>query len=405
MRMSPGTNRLRLVRLLIQEGPRHRAGIARALKTSRATVTTLVQQLTEDGVLENIGTAAGVDAGDDGDSGPRPVRLKQQIGISTARGVLVQLIFRSTTTLAAIVAIDGRILASSVCEREWSADAALWLGAAELQVRGLLEKALLDWDDVFHIHLAVNSQVDRITGAIIASDASGPWQGVDPAATVKGWTSCTVTTENTARQVALAEYEALEEPRPLAVVYLYLTWGIGMGHIFDGRIVTGSHGAAGELGHISIDPQGERCDCGNRGCLTLVAGLEHVMSTASAQLGRRVSRIDDVIGLARAGDERCLHILKETGRCVGSAMRTVCHLLAPDVLIVGGETARAGELLIEPMRRELEAGALPLAIRDLEVVRATAENDPAALVRAGHAFLAADQALLGALTKRALGTS
>lgn len=404
MRMSPGTNRLRLVRLLIQEGPRHRAEIARALNTSRATVTTLVQQLTEDGVLEKIGAEVGIDADDDRDCGPRPVRLKQQIGISTARGVMVQIIFRSTITLAAITAIDGRILASNVCEREWSADAARWLGAAELQVHGLLEEANLDWDHVFHIHLAVNSQVDRITGTIIASDATGPWQGVDPVATVEGWTSCTVTTENTARQIALAEYEALEEPRPLAAVYLYLTWGIGMGHIFDGRIVTGSHGAAGELGHISIDPQGERCDCGNRGCLALVAGLEHVTSAASAQLGRPVGRIDDIVGPARAGDERCLRILEETGRWVGAAMRTVCHLLAPDVLIVGGETARAGELLIEPMRRELEAGALPLAIRDLRVVRATAEDDPPALVRAGHDFLVADRALLGALTERALGT-
>lgn len=412
MRTSPGANRLRLVRLLIEEGPRHRAEIARALGTSRATVTTLVQQLTEEGVLDT-GSASdsalspvGVNGSTaESGNGAGPVRLKRPIGISTARGVIVQLLFRSTITLAAVTAIDGRVLASSVRERQWSSDAAMWLDAAKVQVQELLKESSLGWADVFHIHLAVNSQVDRITGTIIASDASGPWRGVDPVSTARMWAGCTVSTENTARQIALAEYSTLGEPRPLAVVYLYLTWGIGMGHIFDGRIVTGSRGAAGELGHISIDPHGEPCPCGNRGCLSRVAGLDNVLRLASAHLGRHVGGIDEVVEAARAGDRDCVEILQKAGEQIGTAMRTVCHLLAPDVLIVGGETARADDLLIAPMRRELEAGALPLAIAHLRVVRAAAEDDPAALFRAGHGVLVGSNGIIDALTQRALGSN
>lgn len=399
MRMSPGANRKRLVRRLITHGPRHRAELSRELGTSRATITTLTQQLLEDGVL------APDESGPVGEAARPVTPRRESLGISARRGIIAQLAFHATTTVAALTTLDGRILRWSLEPRPRLAHAEDWLVAAEKQLALLLHEAGRSTEDIAHLHLALNTQVDHRTREILDTRAAGPWRNVSPARHVERWTSAPWSVQNTARQAALAEYLALPSPRPLNLVHVSLSWGIGMGQIFDGRIVTGERGATGELGHVSIDPHGIPCDCGNRGCLGVHAGLGVMLERAGKALGHEVTTVEEVATAAAEGHEGCIRILNDTGHSVGTALGAVCNLLGPDVIVIGGEAGNASELLVTAARQRVNDIALPLTTRHLRILPAGADRDPLSIITSGHSVLTADQSIVDSLAARALGTS
>jgi predicted NBD/HSP70 family sugar kinase len=137
--------------------------------------------------------------------------------------------------------------------------------------------------------------------------------------------------------------------------------------VLNGRLYRGAEGLAGELGHVLVDADGPVCRCGNRGCLETVAGTD-----ALADLLRR-SHGDGLDGraivrLAREGDLGCRRVIADAGRAIGKAAATLVNVLNPELLIVGGDLADAGELLLGGVRESLERSALPTAVQAAAVV-------------------------------------
>jgi len=124
----------------------------------------------------------------------------------------------------------------------------------------------------------------------------------------------------------------------------------------DGRVVRGHRGAAGEFGHLIVATDGPLCRCGNRGCLEAVASAPAVidaLADAPATL-----KTTDLIVRAMAGEPRYMRAIADAGRTIGRAAAGLCNVLDPERVIVGGDLARAGELLLGPMRHALEAALL-----------------------------------------------
>jgi glucokinase len=120
--------------------------------------------------------------------------------------------------------------------------------------------------------------------------------------------------------------------------------GIGGGVILDGRVLRHTGGCAGDLGHVILSPDGRACTCGARGCL-------EAMACAGALSERGKGAVDDIIMGARTGEQRSREALEETGWWLGLGLAALAPLFAPDVIVVGGGVAAAGELLMEPTRR------------------------------------------------------
>lgn len=395
MRTIPGATARRLIRHLITDGPSHRADLSRALGVSRTTVTNLVAELTESGVLLPLdhGTAAPR-------SSDRPP-LKQQLGISTDCGVLASAVFRMTSVTLALGTLDGRLLGT--CTEQFSRDLT---GDERMEIgRALLTEVLascdLDADQVVQMHLAVNTQCDRESGEVITQQAAGPWRGVNPRFLAEQWTPARVHLENTARLAGLAEYRALGDPGPRSLVYVHLAWGVTMGQVVDGVIVPGSHGGAGELGHVSIDPMGLPCDCGNRGCLTHYAGLDAVVARIRAVLGED-SGVPEAVTAIAEGSQACATIIEDAGESVGKALAMVCNVIDPDVIVLGGELATTGAVLSEAVRAEVRRRALPLVTRRLDITTASTAADLEAPGRAALAALRDDTELVTELVETIL---
>jgi predicted NBD/HSP70 family sugar kinase len=286
--------------------------------------------------------------------------------------LLATAVFRIDRFEITLGAADGRVLAA----REERIPSAIRgeerLDRARAVLRALLREHSFRADAVRGIYVAVDAQIDEDTGEVPSEEASAIWYGSNVKREVASWLpSAQVRLGNGAHVSALAEYLALPEPRPRSLVHVDLSWGIGLGHVEHGEIRSGGHGGAGELGHVSLDHRGEPCACGNRGCLQNHIGVRAVLERARTALGREIDDLAE-IGAAAEDDPRCRALVREVGEDLGAGLVTVCNLLDPNLVVLGGELTALGPGLVTVAERVIRRRALPLATRSLDL--RTAEN-------------------------------
>jgi predicted NBD/HSP70 family sugar kinase len=207
--------------------------------------------------------------------------------------------------------------------------------------------------------------------------------------------------ENNTRLEAVAEFTWGAGRGARDVLYLGLSTGIGSGLLVDGNLHHGgARGGGGEAGHISANPAGAQCPCGNRGCLVQYASLNAVLKALE------LDTVDELLAAAHAGDPDTVRVLREAGEVTGRVLANICNLLNPGLIIIGGELARTGDLILEPIRATLRRSAMALT-RDAEVVAAELDLG----VRAGASGAAAlvlrqtDQLVAALLTGGRLRTN
>jgi predicted NBD/HSP70 family sugar kinase len=166
-----------------------------------------------------------------------------------------------------------------------------------------------------------------------------------------------VRVENDANLGALAEIVWGAGRDCSDVVYVKAATGIGAGLVLRGRLYHGFAGTAGELGHLTVDDSGPVCRCGNRGCLEAFAGAEAIVEPLRRRYGDDMT-LRRVVALAQEGDLGCARVVADAGTALGLAIAGVCNLLAPERVIIGGELAQAGELLLEPVREMVRRSAI-----------------------------------------------
>ncbi|MBM7567015.1 ROK family glucokinase [Paenibacillus sacheonensis] len=170
--------------------------------------------------------------------------------------------------------------------------------------------------------------------------------------------------------------------------------GVGGGVIINGKIVEGSKGMAGELGHMAIVPDLEaiQCGCGNKGCLETVSSATGIIRMAkdAVERGDRTSlsfveniMAKDVIDAAKAGDEVAARIVNRAAFYLGKSMATVAVVLNPQRFIIGGGVSKAGEFLFEQIRDVFRKSTPAMAQEGVEIVPAILGNDAGVVGAAG----------------------
>ncbi|HYZ52167.1 MAG TPA: ROK family protein, partial [Streptosporangiaceae bacterium] len=142
------------------------------------------------------------------------------------------------------------------------------------------------------------------------------------------------------------------------------------GVICGGRMLLGYNGVAGELGHVSVEPHGAVCRCGNRGCLETVASPTAIAALLARSWGRPVSDTD-LADLLRSGDRGTLRAVEDAGDAAGRVLAPAVMLLNPELIVIGGDLASAGEALFEPMRRAIARSIMSSHARGLRIVPST----------------------------------
>lgn len=167
-----------------------------------------------------------------------------------------------------------------------------------------------------------------------------------------------------------------------SIVMVTLGTGVGGGIIQNGKILTGSRGAGGEIGHIKVEMnETEPCGCGNYGCLEQYASATGIVRMAKNGLRADscLAEADEITAKAvfdgaKASDAYCMEIVERFGRYLGVALSNVAHVMDPEAFVIGGGVSAAGEMILDVVKKYYEENAM-YAIRDKEFRLAELGND------------------------------
>lgn len=222
------------------------------------------------------------------------------------------------------------------------------------------------------------------------------WRDLDVATRIER-VGLRVVVENDANAAAWAEYVVGAGRDSADMLMVTVGTGIGGGFIIGGDLVRGAHGDAAEIGHITFERDGLPCRCGRRGCWEQYAsGTALVRRTrlaaqsdpaASALIEHAGGEVDAIQGamvtdLAVAGDAFSLRMLQDLGRDLGEGIASMCSVLDPDLVVVGGGVATAGDILLTPLREVLAASITGGGSRPIPRVVAAALGNDAGIVGA-----------------------
>jgi glucokinase len=214
--------------------------------------------------------------------------------------------------------------------------------------------------------IGVPGLYDPATGsARFLVNMPGDWAGRPIASPLEAALDIPVALINDARAFGLAELRLGAGRGVSTLVGLTLGTGIGGVIAIDGRVHLGHEGTAGEVGHQTIDPDGPACGCGNRGCLEALARADRIAAACGTDT------VVAAVEAARAGDARALAGFAEIGRYLGIGIANTIAVISPDrVVIGGGISAAAFDLLVEAIREELRRRVRTTSLGEVEVVPA-----------------------------------
>lgn len=368
---SPLLRRMNLslvLRLLRDMGPMSRAEIARRTGLTTPTVSVVTRQLMEAGYVVHVGE--GLSTG-----GRRPILLAIReearyvvgvdLGAATLRLVLVNLLGqRRAERVFPLVPQPPDPLLS------WVVDA----------VRSLLTDCRVPHEAVLGVGVALHGMVDSRTGKSRFAPHFG-WRDVPVADLLRQALGLPVAVDNDARMAALAEHLLGSARRADPLLVVNVGEGLGAGLLVHGRLVRGSGDAAGEIGHVTVDPAGPVCRCGKRGCLEALSSGYAIARRAQEQVeqgahapvlrgllerhGRLTARL--VHQAAEEGDPTAREVFQDAGHYLGVGLATAVHLLNPARVVLTGGVLQAARWILPAANEALRSRVLPGLFLQVEV--------------------------------------
>ncbi|MFC7304619.1 ROK family protein [Streptomyces monticola] len=352
------------------QGPLSRAAVAGRIGLTRAAVSTLVDELIRAELLVELGPERPGTAQATGSAQPRP-GTAQATGSSQPHGSArtvgrpgnaLTIGERGPVGLGAEIGVDrlavcavdlhGKVRAGAVLEsdhRDSAPDPVLKeLTRLVRQVTATVRGAGLK---PAGLAVAVPGLVARDSHTVVRAPNLG-WSDIDLGPhLLDALDGLPLSVDNEANLGALAELWIGGDPAPQDFVHVSAEIGIGAAVVVGGRLLRGTHGFAGELGHVPVRPEGPPCRCGGRGCLEQYAGEEAVLRAAGLTPGE--GRIGLLSALAADGDQRVRKALRGAGSALGIALAGAVNLLDPQTVVLGGALSKLAPWLLPSLEREL----------------------------------------------------
>lgn len=372
-----------------------RAEIAETLSVSRATVSGIVNRLIASGIVLERG--AGVSHG-----GRRPIVLEMNPDAGRVLGIEMG----ATHLLAVVSDLTGRVLAEADTQLDIGAGPEVCFEQLSQVVAGLLDQRALNWEQILAIGMGVPGPMITAHGTVSFPPIMPGWDRFPIRQRLEALWHKPAFVDNDANLGALGEGTFGAGRGQSNLAYIKVGTGIGCGILLDGKIYHGVLGTAGEIGHVTISPDGPPCKCGNYGCLEAMAGGRAIAQRAQLAVaagqpttlahlnhGRPLTD-QDVVQAARAGDPLSQQLLSDAGRLIGTALASLINLLNPGLIIIGGRLANAEDLLLGPLREAVQQRSLRASFQTARIVPAALGQHTIAL---GAAALAIENGLQLAL--------
>lgn len=299
-----------------------------------------------------------------------------------------------TNTVFGIVDARGNVLASNSIKTQSYPIFEDYIKALHEKASDLIKAYGAD-DKIFGIGIgAPNGNYN--TGEIVFAP-NLPWSGNVPLAKALsdafGGIPVTVTNDANAAAIGEMTYGAARGMKDF--IMITLGTGVGGGVVVDGKMVYGTDGMAGELGHLTARHNGRQCGCTRRGCLETYCSATGVATTAREFLQARASEDSllrnvpleditskDVYDAAVAGDKLAKDVFDFTGKILGEALADFASFTSPEAFIIFGGLAKSGEFLMRPLRESFEANNMPIHRNRIKILLSELKESDAAVLGA-----------------------
>jgi glucokinase-like ROK family protein len=362
---------------LRQNAPVSRAALAKMTGLNRATITRLVRELIEHGFVRETGFQSLR-------SGRPSILLQLDPDAGCIIGAEIEVKFGSIilTDLSAHV-----LWRQEVDFVHGDEQGAILNSIAEL-VRQAWAKAEETKRPILGLGISLSGLVDVSRAALLYAPHMR-WSDVP----VKRWLENEFTfpiyVDNKANMAALGESYFGAARNSEYVLYINITAGVGAGIVLNQRILAGASGLAGEVGHMTIDPNGNKCNCGSYGCWeTYVSAVavfrrvrESILAGEESQLEEVVREgferitIPLIVEAARNGDRVALNAFEETGFYLGVGLANLINTFNPQKVVLGGYLTQAYEFLLPVIQKTVQERALPWLCDAADIVVARYDND------------------------------
>lgn len=361
-----------ILRTIYEQGEISRVDVSRLTGLTRTTVSEAAGRFIQEGLVTETGTSPS--------RGGKPAIL---LSVVEDAQHLIGVDLANSEFCGAIVNLRGKVIHSaSLPVQERDGEAALGLVFALIE--GLLNSAQRP---ILGIGIGTPGLMDPARG-MVKQAVNLDWYDLPLADLLRERFQLPIYIANDSQAAALAEYTFNNREKKSNLVVVKAGRGIGSGIVLDGKLFFGDHAGAGEIGHVKILEGGERCRCGNYGCLETVASSRAILRRArqamlegrSALLSRMVSSPeeidnDGVLRAFQAGDESIQAIIDEAGRYLGAVIAHLVVTLNIQHIVIAGSLAQYGDRLTRVIKEQVDQGALPALARNTQISTSTFGKD------------------------------
>ncbi|MFQ5453620.1 MAG: ROK family protein [Candidatus Zixiibacteriota bacterium] len=243
---------------------------------------------------------------------------------------------------------------------------------------------------VNHIGIGSPGAVNHRTGNVIGPcpNLKG-WEGIEIGKILKERLNIPIWVDNDVNAMALAESRFGAARGAKTVVCVTIGTGIGGGVIIDGKVYHGSTTSASELGHMTINYNGDKCSCGNFGCLEVYCSSQAMIERTKHKLNKEITQtfkdilecnlenltIKKLFAALKKGDNTAVEVINETAVFLGIGLAGIVNLLNPEVVVIGGGVIDGGGGFLEAVSDEIKKRAFSSFVKDLKVTKAALGND------------------------------
>ena len=353
-------SRRQIIALLLDRGALSRAELARLTHLNKPTISNLIARLIDEGIVHEIGSGTST-------GGRKPILLAIQEMSRLAIGVEID----ASVCRILLVTLRG--------ERLLMCDVPLELPSIESVVEAIatgIDQLFIarNRDALVGCGVAVPGLVDRNNDTVDSPIRLG-WSNVPLRSLLEARLNVPVLVTDRGKAAGLGEMWVLGKEQAHDLIYLYLGNGVAGAVVLGRQLHWGVSNIAGEIGHMTVDPDGPICSCGNRGCLESLVSTSAILERAQQSLATHPdSSLAHPITIAaigaavEQGDLLACEIVDATARWIGIALANLINALNPATVVLGGPTAEWGEVLIAAINREIDARALPLSRKAAVIV-------------------------------------
>ena len=345
-------------------GPISRTKIAKIFKLSPATITKYINGLIKAGIVKEDGWESST-------GGRMPVLLRIAPEAMYAIGVDLG----GANLRVVVVNLENNIVAKITKKTNPDEGRDKVFRRVIDVIHEAIELSRVEKDKIRGIGVGISGLIDHQRGICLYCPNIEGWENVPVKKLIEEEFAVDTSVEDSSRAMALAEHWSGIARKVENFIFVNVGVGIGCGIFIHGKLYRGIGGIAGELGHITIDEAGPRCNCGNYGCLeTLASGPaisrrarqaieEGVVSLIEKLAEGKLENItpEIVVEATKRGDKLAFNIMEKTGEYLGIGIADMINIFNPELIVIGAGVSQAGNILLEPLKRTVKARALQLS--------------------------------------------